>query len=190
MNSLLAKIDELKIFLHIIEEQGIIFDAICIQESHLDNTYTSTSAIISLENYKCIPQGKYCGNKGGLVTYIKSEYDTQVLDICPQSDIWEGLFIDIKNKETESHHIVGNIYKPPRNNNNNTNITRFINELTPILKTLDEFNCDIALAGDYNINLLQLDERQKYSDFFMLCSALVYIQKSHSQHELGPKAAP
>ena len=166
VNSLLSKIDQLKILLHIIEEQGIIFDALCIQESHLDSTYTTTSAIIGIENYNCIPQGKYCGNKGGLVTYVRSDHDSQVLDICHKSDIWEGLFVEIKNCENDLHVVVGNIYKPPRNNNNNTNITRFVTEITPTLKKLDDIGCDVALAGDYNINLLQLEERQKYAEFF------------------------
>ena len=168
VNSLLSKIDEIKIFLNIAEEQGTIFDALCIQESHLDNTYTSSSAIIAIENYKCIPKGKSCGNKGGLVTYVRDNYDAQIMDICPQSEIWEGLFVNIMNNQTESRIIVGNIYKPPRNNNNNANIECFINEIAPVLKILNDNGCDVALAGDYNINLLQLEERQKYCDFFDL----------------------
>lgn len=168
VNSLLSKIDEIKILLDIAKEQNIIFDAICIQESHLDDTYTSSTGAIAIDNYTCVPKGKTCGSKGGLVIYVRDIYDAQIMDICPQSEIWEGLFVDIRNDKTDSRIIVGNIYKPPRNNNNNTNIECFINEITPVLKILNENGCDVALAGDYNINLLQLGERQKYCDFFDL----------------------
>ena len=79
--------------IEIIKEQGILFDAICIQESHLNNEYSATTASIQLENYTCIPQGKYCGQKGGLVTYVNSDYDAFKSIIGSQSDSWEGLML-------------------------------------------------------------------------------------------------
>ena len=166
VDGLLAKMDTLKIMIEIIKEQGILFDAICIQESHLNNEYSATTASIQLENYTCIPQGKYCSQKGGLVTYVNSDYDAFKSIIGSQSDSWEGLYVDIKNEATKFHLVLGNIYKPPRNNNNNANIERFTNELKPILNTISKLECDIALAGDYNINLLQLHERLKFQQFF------------------------
>ena len=72
-----------------------------------------------------------------------------------------------RNKNNENFRIiVGNIYKPPRNNNNNANIERFTNELKPVLQFLEKENCDLALAGDWNINLLLLNERLKFQTFF------------------------
>ena len=126
VDGLLAKMDTLKIMIEIIKEQGILFDAICIQESHLNNEYNATTASIQLENYTCIPQGKYCSQKGGLVTYVNSDYDAFKSIIGSQSDSWEGLYVDIKNEATKFHLVLGNIYKPPRNNNDNRNIDRFI----------------------------------------------------------------
>ena len=163
--SLMAKLDELKILLSIAEEQGHIFHALTIQESWLDESSIS-SLDFAIEGYTCIPQAKYCGNKGGLVTYIKSDFKAHKLDICPRSDIWEGLMVEIIHEETDFHLILGNIYKPPRNNNNNGNIDRFINEINPVLDTLNNKGIEIALAGDYNINLLQINERLKFSEFF------------------------
>ena len=161
--SLLAKLDELKILLYRAEQNGKIFHAITIQESWLDN---STSMNIDIEGYDSILQGKYCGNKGGLVTYIKSDFTAKKLDICPKSDSWEALFVDIRHEETNFNLILGNIYKPPRDNNNNDNIDKFMKELNPVLDTLDSKQVDVALAGDYNINLLQINERLKFSEFF------------------------
>ena len=58
----------------------------------------------------------------------------------------------------ESNIIIGNIYKPPKNNNNNDNIQQFMNELDQVLTKLDSDNKDILLAGDFNINLLKINE--------------------------------
>ena len=59
----------------------------------------------------------------------------------------------------ESNIIIGNIYKSPKNNNSNDNIQQFMNELDPVLTKLDSDNKDILLAGDFNINLLKINER-------------------------------
>ena len=165
-DGLLSKIDQLQILIDIIEKQDIIIDAICIQESHLDSSYKADTAVIQLDNYNCIPQGKHCSQKGGLVTYINSKYESSKYILGGNSEIWEGLFVEINDTESDYRMILGNIYKPPRNNNDNANIDRFIKELCPKLKLLEKHNCDLALAGDFNINLLQLNERLKFQEFF------------------------
>ena len=39
-------------------------------------------------------------------------------------------------------------------------------ELEPILEILDHINCDLVMAGDYNIDVLKLNDRHKYTDLF------------------------
>ena len=164
--SLLSKIDSLKIYLEIIQKQGISFDVITLQETWLDDSYSSSTASIQLDGYNCIPQGKKCGQKGGLVTYIRNEYDSLKVDVSQNSVLWECLFVSVTHKNTDSHLIIGNVYKPPRNNNNNTNIECFIKELDPILESLSKRSCDLCLTGDYNIDLLKICQRSKFTDFF------------------------
>ena len=166
VESILSKIDQLRILLNILKNENVVLDAVCIQESWLPDDYTSSTGIIQLDDYTCIPQGYYCGRKGGLITYIHSKYKVTKLDIGSKSNIWEHLIVDVYDKVLHSHIIVGNIYKPPRNNNNNENIDQFLRELDPLLQKLDTMNYDIALAGDYNINLLKINERLKFSEFF------------------------
>ena len=166
IDGLLSKIDELRILLELLKKQNIIFDAICIQESHLDHSYRSDSACIQLHGYDCIPQGKTCGQKGGLVTYIKHDFESCKYVIGETTGIWEGLYVEIKDNERNFRMILCNIYKPPRNNNNNHNIECFTRELIPKLKLIDELNCEIALAGDFDIDLLKLHERLKFQALF------------------------
>ena len=88
-----------------------------------------------------------------------------------QSDIWEGLFIDVSGQNLRRPITIGNIYKPPHNNNNNANIERFIEEISPIINTLQKENKYAAIFGDFNINLLQINEREKFEEFFdLMCT--------------------
>ena len=116
-DGLLSKIEELRVLVAIFGYQGIYVDVICIQESHLDDTYDSKSALIQINGYDCIPQGKHCGNKGGLVTYVRDRHDSEKLQLATEkSDIWEGLYVEVKS--TEGFRIIGsNIYKPPKRDN-------------------------------------------------------------------------
>ena len=91
------------------------------------------------------------------------------------SDIWEGLFIDVTGYDLRKRLTIGNIYRPPHDNNNNTNVETFIDEMSPIIDKLKKENSYAAISGDFNINLLQINEREKYDDFFdMMCSNYFY----------------
>ena len=119
--------------------------------------------------YTCINQGYKVSCHGGLITYVKTKYDVKILDICPNSQIWEGLFIELQLKEdNKSKLIVGNVYKPPRNNNNNENIQKFIDDFEPVLNHLNNTKTEYLIGGDWNINLLKINERPAFSDFLDL----------------------
>ena len=85
--------------------------------------------------------------------------------------MWEGLFIDITGDTIVNKISLGNIYKPPKNNNNNQNITDFIHEITPIVHVLANENSYAILLGDFNIDLLKVNERELFSNLIdVLCS--------------------
>ena len=62
-----------------------------------------------------------------------------------------------------------------KDNNNNTTVENSIGELTPIITDLGKgYNTALAV-GDFNINLLQLNEREKYNDFLdLMCTNSFY----------------
>ena len=78
-----------------------------------------------------------------------------------QSDIWEGLFIDSSGQNPRRHITIGNIYKPPHNNSNNANIERFIEEISPIIDTLHKEIKYATIVGEFNINILQINGRER-----------------------------
>ena len=66
---------------------------------------------------------------------------------------WEGLIVQINGGNLSKSITIGNIYRPPRTSNDN------LNELSSIVSLL-EHNCKntIIIAGDFNINLLKLND--------------------------------
>ena len=68
IQSINAKFDQLKILLHLIQENNCHISAICLQETWLRDD--SNNALISLDNYNFISQGKKCSSYGGLAIYL------------------------------------------------------------------------------------------------------------------------
>ena len=52
---------------------------------------------------------------------------------------------------------------------------QFLNEFTAIISLIDKTNSDIIIAGDFNINLLKINEKNIVGEFFdMLISNRFY----------------
>ena len=81
------------------------------------------------------------------------------------STIWDGLFLQLKNEEMQNEVIIGNLYKPPRNNNNIAKISAFIQEIEPILQDLNSQNSEVFIFGDFNINILKINDEKHFADF-------------------------
>ena len=90
-----------------------------------------------------------------------------------QFDHWEGQFVKITGGGLSKDVIIGNIYRPPRDLNEN--YMQFLNEFTTIISLIDKTNSDIIIAGDFNINLLKINEKNIVGEFFdMLISNSFY----------------
>ena len=61
---------------------------------------------------------------------------------------------------------VGNIYKPPKDNNNSVNVKGFVSQLEPISSYLSNTNSEVLICGDYNINLLKVNFEPHFNYFF------------------------
>ena len=58
---------------------------------------------------------------------------------------------------------MGNIYRPPRDLN--VNYKQFIDEFSLLLSTFDQNNSKVIIAGDFNINLLKIKQKEIFSEF-------------------------
>ena len=70
---------------------------------------------------------------------------------------------------------IGNIYRPP--NILNEHINDFITKFSSVAASLGDSNNELIIAGDFNINLLKINENEVYSNFFdTLISHSLYPQ--------------
>jgi len=166
IQSLNAKYDKLTTLITYLEQYDFTFSAICIQETWFKENQDTN--LFQIPGYKLIHQGRICSEHGGLIIYLKNEFNYCFRNIYKQSDLWEGLFIDVFLQNSNKKLTIGNIYRPPKFNNSNSTIENFIKEITPIVISLSKESSYTIFTGDFNINLLEIDSRSKYQAFFDL----------------------
>ena len=166
IQSINAKFDDLSSLIAVLADKNFYFSAICIQETWL--TQNSDTSHFILPGYKLISRGKTCTGHGGLITYIHDKFNFTIRDLCPESDIWEGLFVDIYNEDINKKVTLCNIYRPPKRNDCNAILESFNSELRPIISSLANENSHCIFTGDFNIDLLKVNERIEYQEYFYL----------------------
>ena len=173
VQSINAKFNQLFPIVSKLSSMGLYFGAICLQETWL--TSDANLSLLKLPGYNIIHQGTKCTKHGGLIIYLSEMYSFKLRNLCNDSDIWEGLFIDVMGHNLRKPLTICNIYRPPHDNNSNDNISKFLSELSPVLDILQRENTYAAVVGDFNINLLQINEREKFEDFFdLMCTNSFY----------------
>ena len=74
------------------------------------------------------------------------------------------MIVKVQGNSLSKTFTIENIYRSPRTRNEDLGV--FIDEFTPIISRLNNCNNDIIIAGDFNINLLKLNENDMFSSFF------------------------
>ena len=106
-----AKFAELHVLIDDLNAEHCTFGAICIQETWLNDN--DDASMYNIPGYNMIHQGKICCGHGGLIIYLNDKYTHTVRkDLCKDSTVWEGLFIDISAETVSKKITLGNIYKP------------------------------------------------------------------------------
>ena len=134
IQSVNAKFNNLFPVINNLASQGLYFGAICLQETWTSND--SDLSLIQLPGYQLIHQGSICTKHGGLIIYLNESYSYKMRNLYTSSNIWEGKFIDINGGNLCRTLTIGNIYRPPHDNNDNVNIQQFVSELSPIMEIL------------------------------------------------------
>ena len=150
--------------LELFASKNIHFHAICIQESWIHDD--SKLPLVALEGYQCFSIKATTSSHGGLITYMDDKYHVQVKKTVDDSNIWEGLFLELNHSSFQNKIIIGNVYKPPRDNNSARNINAFKSEIEPILQEIGISNNEALICGDYNINLLKIKRRSSFFRIF------------------------
>ena len=166
IQSINAKFSELETFVEELHNSQFKFNVICLQECWIRDQ--SDTCTFQIPGYDCVAQGKSSSERGGLITYVDNLFQYEVIQSINEYELWEGQIIQVKGGCLRKEIIVGNIYRPPRTLREQTK--QFINEFTSLVQDLDNTNFNIVLAGDYNLNLLKINENEICCEFFDLTS--------------------
>ena len=107
--------------------------------------------MVKLDGYQTFYIKATSSSHVGLITYIDDIYTLSLIKNIDISYIWDGLFLKLEHDNMQNEIIVGNLYIPPRDNNNTANITAFGEELESVLRDLDLKNWSFDFCGDFNI---------------------------------------
>lgn len=154
-----AKYNHLCAFLKDLDDHNFRFSAICLQETWLRKTDNTT--LFDMPGYQSVHLNASCSTHGGLVIYVSELFQYKTLDLYETSKIWEGLFVDIY--DSDNKYTVCNIYRPPRDTNEV--IENFITIMSSILDRICASSSHLVIVGDFNIDLLCVNLRQKFSDY-------------------------
>ncbi|KAG1656709.1 hypothetical protein GQR58_023766 [Nymphon striatum] len=175
IQSIFAKFDSLQIYVESLKTEGFEYSAICLQECQLkENDDTSW---LQLEGYNCIPLPQSgCTRKGGLLIYLHKKYESKVDLNISNFSTWEGQFIQIKaGKCLNKSLYLGNIYRAPRTLV--ADYSAFTQEFSLILSRYETGSSDVLIAGDFNINLLQINNNAHFSNYFDMLTAHSFYPK-------------
>ena len=191
--SINAKFDQIFILIDELQKKdNFRFTCILMQECFLPPTPPDGSppdvSMYNLPGYNTFALGASCSSNGGLICYVLDSIKvTPKLEI-KNSKHWEAIFLELNGIDSNPI-VIGNIYRPPRYNNNNKSIENFITEFYPIISNISNDNKHIVLAGDYNIDVLQIGHRQKYADFLDHMISAGYLPKITHPTRFAKKSA-
>ena len=135
VDSINQKYTHISSYLDVLATSNVVFSAIAIQEARIcDDTDCKA---YDIPGYTLEPQGKICSEKGGLLTYIHKDYNfTKRQNLYKRSSIYEAMYLSITGPRLKKAITLGNIYRPPRLNNNLGTIRQFIKEIGPTISKL------------------------------------------------------
>ena len=166
IQSLNSKFDSFMSVLSHLNDNNTHFQAICLQETWL--SHDQDTSLFNIPGYHLIHRGKSRSNHSGLIIYLSDEFSYNVKDTLPGSQLWDGLFIDVYGESLCGNLTIGNIYRPPRHNNNNNTVRQFCSELQPVISNISKHDSNAIITGDFNIDLLQINERSEFQKYFDL----------------------
>ena len=143
INSLIAHIDQLRIFIHSLRSN---IDVLAINETKLDSSIANNE--ISIPGYDVVRRNRqhHGRNGGGVCLYVKSNLNFKIRDDLANKDL-ELIFVQISNPRSRPF-LVGTWYRPP------SSALHLFPLFQEIIDKIDTENSELYLLGDLNCDLL------------------------------------
>ena len=159
-----SNFDELELFIDRVNISNPI-SAICLNECWLgENTPISD---IQLPNYNMfIQRGTHKGHGHcGLIIYIHDQFICKEITVYQECTAWENLCVEISHHTPNSRkYLLCNIYRIPEYTIDDVN--KFTDEFSNFLTLTKNMKHSTFICGDFNINLLSINAKQHFNNFF------------------------
>ena len=106
-----------------------------------------------------------CSRKRGLVTYMSNNISLIDYKLHNTYPTWKGLSMDIIDDSGKIITIY-NIYRSSKNNNSHALFYNFLQEFSPVIRNLSRSSKNVALTGNFNIDLLKFNSNIKCQECF------------------------
>ena len=158
--------------LRIIQNLDFKFDVIGVTETKLIKD-RKPDFDIQMQGYKCYHVDTEA-EKGGSMIYISNSLNSKrrldLEKLMYKSEVLESTFIEIINP-AKKNVVVGCVYRHP-----SMDLTEYNSDyLEPFLEHFDKENKKKYLIGDFNIDLLKVDENSTSSSFFDTMTSSLFI---------------
>ena len=163
VNGLETKFDTLETFLG---GAASSVDIVAITETseHIDHSFISN---VEMEGYDLFKTATKSA-KGGTVLYVNKDFKaTQRFDLKKQTDLMEAVWIEIKNKN--KNIVCGCVYRHPRELK--SDYSEFNKYMDSTLDILTKENKEVYICGDFNIDLLTMNETDSHLKFYNLMNS-------------------
>ena len=84
---------------------------------------------------------------------------------CSTYPTWKGLSMDIIDDSGKIITIY-NIYRSSKNNNSHASFYTFLQEFSPVIRNLSRYSKNVALTGNFNIDLLKFNSNIKCQECY------------------------
>ena len=177
VQNIFTKFDELESFVHRANATNPI-GVICLNECWLNANDSLVG--LNLQNYRMFfqPGDRVGHGHCGLVTYIHNQFNaTDITDrITVEHTAWDYMCLEISHQKPNSKkYLVSNVYRLPNELVQDVNI--FATEFSTYLSLIKNRKRISFICGDFNINLLSLDTRQHYNNFYDRVTAKSFFPK-------------
>ena len=111
-----------------------------------------------------------------ILMYVHNDYHWEHITIKECTTGWENLFIKIRNKSPGSKtNIIGNIYRVPKELL--SDFHTFQEEFDEALELLRTNRSPVYLCGDFSIDLLKVNSKNRYNTFYNSLTAAGYLPR-------------
>ena len=104
--------------------------------------------------------------------------------LCNDSNIWKGLFIDIEHEGLDNKITLSNIYVPLKNKDSNTVLSKFNEEIRWTFTQLSQERSNFIVAGDTTIDLSKINDRIEFHEYFDIFIKTDCFPKSLLRHAI------